>query len=104
MEVMIEPTAQRERIDFKGVFAVTPLGDKRCKRTFEGTVKISIPFLGGRIEKYMMEQVRDGYDTAAKVTSSSSKKQKATRRHGVGRFRLPALRRAPQGRQRGVGA
>lgn len=76
MDVVIEPVAQRERIDFKGVFAVTPLGDKRCKRTFEGSVKISIPFLGGRIEKYMMEQVRDGYDTAAKVTKQFIDKAK----------------------------
>lgn len=78
MDVVIEPTSQRERIDFKGVFAVTPVGEKRCKRSFDGSVKISIPFLGGRIEKYMMEQVRDGYDTAAKVTKQFIEKSKGS--------------------------
>ncbi len=76
MEVIVEPAAQKDRIDFKGNFSVTPLGDKRCKRTFEGAVKVSIPFLGGKIEKYMMEQVRDGYDTAAKVTKAYIEKAK----------------------------
>ena len=77
MEVVIEPSSQRERFDFKGNFAVTPLGPNRCKRSFDGAVKVSIPFLGGRLEKYMMEQVRDGYDVAAKVTKAFLDKAKA---------------------------
>ena len=31
-------------------------------------MKVSIPLIGGKVEKYMMEQMRDSYDAAAKCT------------------------------------
>jgi hypothetical protein len=69
MRVDIETAMFKDRFKMWGDYIVTPLdGGKRCKREFRGECKVSVPLLGGRIEKYMMEQLRDSYDLAAKVT------------------------------------
>ena len=68
MEVQIEPAMLRDRFHLAGIFAVTPLGPGRCRREFKGDIKVSVPLLGGRIEKFMIDQIRDGYDQAAVIT------------------------------------
>jgi len=69
MEVVIETEMMKDRFKMAGLYTVTPLdGGKRCRREFKGEVKVAIPLIGGRVEKYMMEQVRDSYDVASRVT------------------------------------
>lgn len=68
MDVEIEPIMAKDRFKMSGVFAVTPLGEGRCRREFRGEVKISVPLLGGKLEKMMVDQMRDAYDQAARVT------------------------------------
>jgi hypothetical protein len=69
MNVKIEPAFMRERFQMEGKYSVTPIGDgKRCRREFKGEVKVSMPLVGGKIEKYMMEQMRDSYEIASRVT------------------------------------
>ena len=69
MNVRIETAMFKDRFRMEGKYAVAPLdGGKRCRRSFAGEVKVSMPLIGGKIEKYMMEQVRDSYDTAARIT------------------------------------
>jgi len=69
MEVVIETSMFKDRFQMRGMYTVSPLdGGARCRREFKGDVKVSIPLLGGRIEKYMMEQLRDSYEIAARTT------------------------------------
>ena len=68
MDVTVEPVMGKERFQLGGVFSVTPAGPGRCRREFRGEVKISVPLLGGKIEKLMVDQLRDAYDNAARVT------------------------------------
>ena len=69
MRVTIETQMFKDRFSMAGNYQVTPLdGGKRCRREFKGEVKVSIPLIGGKVEKYMMEQMRDSYDAAARCT------------------------------------
>jgi len=77
MNVQIEPAVMRDRFQLSGVFAVTPLGPGRCRREFAGEIKVSIPILGGKIEKFMVDQIRDGYDQAAQITRDYLAKRKS---------------------------
>jgi hypothetical protein len=78
MKVKIETAMFKDRFRMAGDYMVTPLdGGKRCKREFRGEVKVSMALIGGRIEKYMMEQIRDSYDIAARVTRKWIAQQKS---------------------------
>lgn len=68
MDVTIEPAMMKERFHMSGIFKVTPLGPGRCRREFSGELRISVPLLGGKIEKFMVDKMREGYDTAAAFT------------------------------------
>ncbi len=79
MHVKIETQMFKDRFHMEGDYIVSPLdGGKRCRREFKGEVKVAMPLIGGRVEKYMMEQLRDSYDIAARVTRRWIEKQKAT--------------------------
>lgn len=79
MEVVVEPAMMKGRLDLRGVYAVKPLGPGRCRRSFEGDAKVSIMLIGGKVEKYMIEQVRESYDIAARVTRRWIEKWKKER-------------------------
>lgn len=68
MDVRVEPTMMKDRFSLSAVFKVTPLGPGRCRREFTGEAKVSVPLLGGKIEKMLVEQMKTGYDQAAEVT------------------------------------
>ena len=69
MNVKIETAMFKDRFNMEGKYSVTPLdGGKRCRRDFKGEVKVSMPLIGGKIEKFMLEQIRDSYEIAARVT------------------------------------
>ncbi|MCS6915842.1 MAG: DUF2505 domain-containing protein [Myxococcales bacterium] len=77
MDVRIEPAVMAERFHLSGVFAVTPLPEGRCRREFRGELRIAVPLLGPRIEKLMVEQIREAYETAARLTHQWVKRHKA---------------------------
>ena len=69
MHIKIETAMFKDRFSMHGDYIVTALdGGKRCRREFKGEVKVSVPLIGGKVEKFMMEQLRDSYDIAARVT------------------------------------
>jgi hypothetical protein len=68
MDVRIEPEVMQSRFKMGGVFSVTPLGPGRCQRTFVGDIKVSVMLVGGKIEQYMVDEMRKGYDRAAEIT------------------------------------
>jgi hypothetical protein len=78
MKVKIETAMFKDKFKMSGDYAVTPIGDgKRVRREFRGEVKVGIALIGGKIEKYMMEQMRDSYEIAARVTRKWIEKEKA---------------------------
>lgn len=68
MQVIIEPSLMKDRFDMRALYSVQPLGPGRCRRIFEGDVKVSIMLLGGQIEKFMIDEMRTSYETATRVT------------------------------------
>jgi hypothetical protein len=77
MEVEIEPALMKNKFELRGTYAVKPLGPGRCRRSFEGDVKISIMILGGQIEKYTVDEMRASYEIATQVTREWIAKRKA---------------------------
>ena len=69
MDVQIEPTLMKDRFFMQGAFRVVPLGPSRIRREFVGTIEVKVPFLGGTIEKLVMDDVRKSYDQAAATTA-----------------------------------
>jgi hypothetical protein len=78
MDVRIEPTLMKERFKMDAVFRVVTLGPKRVRREFTGSIDVSVPLLGGQIEKLVMADVRKSYDQAA-VTTARWITKRATR-------------------------
>ncbi len=77
MKVQIDTEMFKDRFKMGGDYIVAPAdGGKRCTREFKGEAKVSIPLIGGRVEKYMFEQLRDSYEIAARVTRRWIEKQK----------------------------
>ncbi len=82
MDIHIEYPKLRDRFQMNGQYVVSPLGDKRCRREFRGEIKVSAPLIGGKIEKYIMEQMRDSYDKASQVTREWIVKDKSAGQAG----------------------
>jgi len=55
------PNFMADRIDNHGVYGLEVLGPERVKRVWKGTCVARIPVLGGRIESFLVEQIRDSY-------------------------------------------
>lgn len=77
MKVVIEPASMKDKFATSADYIVTPIGDKRCRREFRGDTKVSIPLLGGKMEKFTVEQMKEAYDVAARVTREWIQKAKA---------------------------
>ncbi len=77
MKIVIEPMTMKEKFQTSGDYIVTPIGDKRCRREFRGETKISFPLIGGKMEKFTVEQMREAYEAAARVTREWIQKAKA---------------------------
>ena len=69
MDVRIEPTLLKDRITSGGLFTVTPVGEHRIRRTFEGDIKVAIPLVGGKVEGTIVDDVKRSYEVAAQVTA-----------------------------------
>lgn len=76
MRIAIEPAAMKEKFQTSGDYIVTPIGDKRCRREFRGEIKVNIPLLGGKMEKFALEQMKESYDVAARITREWIQKAK----------------------------
>lgn len=68
MEVRIEPMHMKEKFHLAGTYTVSAVGNGVCKREFQGDVKISIPLLGGKLEKLFMEQFAASEKITVQVT------------------------------------
>jgi hypothetical protein len=62
------PSFMADKITTVGLYRVEPLGASRCKRIWEGEVDVSIPLVGGKIEKLLVDEVRESYRKATEFT------------------------------------
>lgn len=55
-----------DKVSCAGTSRVVPTADG-CERIIEGEIKVSIPLVGGAIERVVLEQLERSYDRAAEV-------------------------------------
>ncbi len=68
MDVRIEPLMMKDRMQLHGTFTVSSLGSGRCRREFRGELKINVMLIGGKMEAFMVDRIREGYDSSAVMT------------------------------------
>jgi hypothetical protein len=74
LEVKIEPSLMKEKTKIFGKYTITPIAPGKVRRVFEGDIDVSIPLVGGRVEKAIIEDMTKSYDVAAQVTREWIKK------------------------------
>src|SRR5262249_6644347 len=70
IEVKVEPSLMKDKTRILAKYTLTPIGEKRVRRTFEGDIDISIPLVGKKIEATILEDMQRSYDVAARGTSA----------------------------------
>ena len=68
MRTVTTPGFMADKITTGGLYRVEALGPTRCKRIWEGEVDVSIPLLGGKVEKMLVDEVRESYRKATEFT------------------------------------
>lgn len=68
MRTVTIPGFAADRITTTGTYRLEPLGDDRCKRVWEGVCECRIPLIGGKVEKQLVEEVRESYRRATDFT------------------------------------
>lgn len=56
-----------DKVKCGGKSRVIPAPDNGCERVLEGEITVSVPLVGGQIEKQIVEQLQSSYDKAARV-------------------------------------
>ena len=57
-----------DRLGFDGVMTVEDLGSGRCRRVYVFEVDAKVPFVGGMLEKRLLDDVEKSYGKAARFT------------------------------------
>lgn len=68
MRTVTIPGFAADRITTTGTYRLEPLGENRCKRIWEGVCECRIPLLGGKVEKQLVDEVRESYQRATDFT------------------------------------
>jgi uncharacterized protein DUF2505 len=68
MRTKTTPSFMADKIDTYGVYRLEELGPNRVKRIWDGTFDCSIPLIGGKIEKMLVEEVRESYRRSTEFT------------------------------------
>lgn len=68
MRTVTIPGFAADRITTTGTYRLEPLGPARCKRVWEGVCECRIPLVGGKVEKQLVDEVRESYRRATDFT------------------------------------
>jgi hypothetical protein len=68
MRTTTTPSFMPEKINTNGVYRLEVLGPQRVKRIWEGTCEVNVALIGGRIEKTLVEEIRESYRKATDFT------------------------------------
>ncbi len=58
-----------DRIKVEGDVIAKPLGDDKCERTVNITVRVKVPLIGGKLERFVGEQLKSNFDKGAAYTN-----------------------------------
>jgi|SRR5690606_20441019 len=61
IETRTTPNFMADRIDNHGVFRLDVLGESRVKRIWNGHCSAKVPLVGGKVESFLVDQIRDSY-------------------------------------------
>lgn len=67
-EQVVQPSVLSERVDFRGQISVDSVGPNLVRRTYRGTMQVSAPLIGGRIERATLGDMQRTHEQAAQVT------------------------------------
>ncbi|MEL6344019.1 MAG: DUF2505 domain-containing protein [Myxococcota bacterium] len=59
------PDRISDKVKAAGTFEIEPIDDSRCNRIVRGDVKVSVPLIGGRIEKGIAADLAKSYEATA---------------------------------------
>ena len=68
MDVVVEPTLMKERTTIKARYWLEFPDPGTVRRIFDGTIDVSLPLVGKKVEQFIIADMARGYDTAAQVT------------------------------------
>ena len=68
MKTKTTPSFMADKIVTEGVYRLDVLGDHKVRRVWEGRAEAKIPLLGGRVEKHLVEEIRESYRRATAFT------------------------------------
>jgi hypothetical protein len=68
MKTTTTPSFMAEKIDTSGTFRIEVLGPSKVNRIWDGNCEVSVPLVGGKIEKILVEEVRESYRRATEFT------------------------------------
>jgi hypothetical protein len=69
LDVNIEPTLMKDKTKMKAVYRLTETAPGKLTRTFEGDIDVSVPLVGGKVERTIIDDMTRSYDVAAQVMS-----------------------------------
>ena len=70
MKTVTIPSFGADRIDNHGLYRVEPRGDDKCARIWEGHCSARIALLGGKLEKFLVGEIKESYRKATEFTRS----------------------------------
>ena len=68
MEVVTIPTFFSDRFESTGTFKVVPAGEGRCRRVYAGKVACSVPLVGRKVERIVVDEVEQSYTRSTAFT------------------------------------
>jgi len=69
MRTVTIPGVAADRLRTVGTYRLEPVGTNRVKRIWEGVCECKVPLIGGKVEKQLVEEVRESYRRAAVFTA-----------------------------------
>ncbi|MBL9103691.1 MAG: DUF2505 domain-containing protein [Myxococcales bacterium] len=68
LEVVTIPGFMADKLTTRGTYKVQALGPNKVRRTWQGEVSCSIPLVGGKVERHIVDEVTAGYRDTTEFT------------------------------------
>lgn len=68
MDVVTTPGFMADKLLTRGVYKVQALGPDKVRRTWDGEISCKVPFVGGKVEKHIVEEVTQSYRDTTEFT------------------------------------
>lgn len=68
MDTVTISSFMADKIDNHGVYRLEEVGPNKVKRIWEGVCECRVPLVGGKIEKYLVDEIRESYRKATEFT------------------------------------